>query len=286
MQIIKSDGSRAEYDGEKLRRSILRTGASKHLVDQVVSRAESQIKEGMTTGEIYSMVRAELSKKNKSISSRYNLRAAILKLGPAGFNFEKYVASILNAYKYNAYIPPDELEGSCVRHEVDVIAEKDGRRFFIEAKFRNSFQDSVNLKDTMATWARFLDLVDGAAVGKCLHFDEPWIVTNAQFSDRALQFGVCKGIHMIGWNEPDERPFAGMVDYMTLYPVTVLDTLSDSELEAFAEQGLMLCREVVNIDPAELSSRVGVSESRAQEIVELCAEVVEGDRAEPEEQRA
>ncbi|MDP2631232.1 MAG: ATP cone domain-containing protein [Candidatus Uhrbacteria bacterium] len=286
MMIIKSDGSKVEYDGAKLRRSISRTGARKQLVEDVAADVEAQIKEGMTTGEIYRVVREELKKQSSCFACRYNLRAGILKLGPAGFKFEKYVASILKAYQYNAYVPEDDLEGSCVMHEVDVIAEKNGRRFFIEAKFRNRFQDNVDLKDTMATWSRFLDLVDGAAVGKCPHFDEVWIVTNAQFSDHALKFGVCKGIHMIGWNEPDERPLAGMVDNMTLYPITVLDGMKQSELEAFSEHDIMLCREVVDFDPEELAGKIGFSEERASDVIAQCAEVISEHHAENEPEHA
>ncbi len=276
VQIITSRG-RAPYDESRVRKSIERTGASPKLVDEITTRVSNSVQSGMTTREVYAMVSKELKKSDRCFACRFNLRPAILKFGPAGFKFEKYVASILRAHKYDTRIPSEELQGSCVRHEVDVIAEKDGRRMFIEAKFRNDYSDHVNLKDTMATWSRFLDLVDGAAIGRCVHFDEAWIITNARFSDRAKEFGVCKGIHMIGWNHPEERSFAELVDNTMLYPITVLDELKQSELDAFSKEGIMLCNELSELEPEDIAQRIGISPERARSLVELCSEVTDGE---------
>ncbi len=278
--IIKSGGERVAFDPAKVKRSILRTGASDEVANDVLQKIESKLFDGISTKEIYQLVHASLKDKNICFSCRYDLRAAILRFGPAGFNFEKYVAAVLKAYGWRAENPEEDLDGSCVAHEVDVIAEKDRRRVFIEAKFRNEYKLIVNLKDTMATWSRFLDLVDGAAVGKCPHFDEAWIVTNARFSDRAKQFGVCKGIHMIGWNFPEDYPFSKMVDHLALYPMTVIDDLSQSELESFAEHNLMLCKEVADEDAEELSRRTGISPQRVEEIIATCATVISAENQE------
>ena len=274
MFIIKSSGEKVEFDAQKVKASMMRSGADQKTADAVLGDLKKQLHSGMTTKQVYRIVFDELKKRKSCIACRYDLRNALLRLGPAGYKFEKYVASILNAYGYDAHVPDDEIEGSCVMHEVDVVAEKDNRNIFIEAKFRNRFNDVVNLKDTMATWARFLDLVDGSAVGKCQHFDEAWIVTNARFSDRARQFGICKGIHMIGWNIPQERTFAQMVDRNAVYPVTVLDDLTQAELDKLSNQGIMLCKELTEIDSNELQAKLDVSEPRVLELIKMCSEVI------------
>lgn len=283
MKIIKSHGKSVPYDSQKVRASIIRTGAKPAVADRVVVEVEKRMRDGMTTKELYGMVFEELRKESLCYACRYNLRTAILKMGPAGFKFEKYVAAILRAYKYDARVPEGEMDGSCVKHEIDVIAEKSGRAMFIEAKFRNHFSHNVNLKDTMATWSRFMDLVDGASVGKSMHFDEAWIVTNARFSDRAKQFGVCKGIHMIGWSYPQERSFQGMVDYTTLYPVTVLGDLKEGELEKMSDARMMLCREVADHEPDELAQKIDITPERASDLIDMCALVVDGEHAEVHE---
>lgn len=279
MNIIKSNGDSVAFDSEKVLRSIKRTGAGDSLAREVLDRVELKLTDGMSTRELYKIVRKELGHQNACFACRYNLREAILKLGPAGFKFEKYVASILRAYRYEAMNPEQDIRGACTNHEVDVVAEKEGRKIFIEAKFRNDYRGSVDLKDTMATWSRFIDLVDASSMyDETPHFDECWIVTNARFSDRARQFGVCKGMRMIGWNHPAEMTFSAMVDHVSLYPVTVIDSLQRSELEAFADKGLLICREISEIEPHDLAQRLGFKESRARELVELCGEIVEGEQ--------
>ena len=276
MDVIKSHGKRVPFDKEKVKISIRRSGASEEIVNRVADYAESKAYDGMTTKELYDIVFQELQGEQACFACRYGLRAAILKLGPAGFKFEKYVAAILRAYDYDAHVPDGEFKGSCVFHEIDGIAEKDGRRIMVEAKFRNRYNDRVNLKDTMATWSRFLDLVDGAANEETPKFDEAWLVTNAKFSDRALAFGQCKGMYMVSWNAPKKNSLAHMVDFRSMYPVTVLDKLRQSELEALSRESLLLCREVGKKEPEELERRLGVSDKRAQELVRMCTEVVEG----------
>ncbi len=275
MKIIKSSGERVDYDPQKIRETLLRTGADEKLVDRVVDRVSKRVTRDMATKRLFSIVRRELRRENRSLAQRYNLRNALIKLGPAGFKFEKYVSSILNAYDYAANVPDKDLVGLCVNHEVDVIAEKDGRRIMIEAKFRNRFGDKVRLKDTMATWSRYVDLLDGSRQnGSCPHLDEVWIVTNGSFSDRSLQFGICKGIDMVGWSTK-EHSLATLVDHASLYPITVIDGLRQWELDKFADIGLMLCREVATKDAGRLSGRTGIPRDRMKRIIEQCRQVAD-----------
>ncbi|MDD5252001.1 MAG: ATP cone domain-containing protein [Patescibacteria group bacterium] len=275
MEIVKSDKRRVEYNPDKIRKTLRRAGAKPDLIERVLKNVEAKLKDGMTTKHLYAIVRHELRRASRVIARRYNLRDSLLKLGPAGFKFEKYVASILTAYQYEAETPEDELSGLCVRHEIDVIARKNGRSVMIEAKFRNRLGDTVTLKDTMATWSAYLDLVDGAKSGKCPHFDELWIVTNGRFSERALQFGACRGIRMVGWGG-DEHSLPRLVDHATLYPITVVDDLRQWELDGFASKGLMLCREIADEDPRKLAKQVGLPSERAGKIISSCQAVVAG----------
>lgn len=278
MEVIKANGEHVAFDIQKVRRSIERTGASEGIVQAVLARVEKKLYDGIPTKELYALVREELSRDSVCFSCRYSLRDGILMLGPAGFKFEKYVASLLNAYGYKAYVPEADLQGACVPHEVDVVAEKDSRRMFIEAKFRNRYQDYVNLKDILATWARFLDLVDGASAGKGEYMDEAWLVTNARFSDAARTYGACKGMKLIGWDYPTDRTFASMIDHAGLYPVTVIAGVKKEEIEAMAEKGLMLCRELLTYEPDDLSERLGLRLARAEQIIDSARQVVEGDK--------
>lgn len=280
IKITKSSGEMVPYDEEKVRRSVSRTGADEKTIAAILHEVQKALKPGMGTKEIYAIVRKGLRKEKPWAAARYNLRAAIVRMGPTGFNFEKYVSSILNAYGYRAETP-DSYMGACIRHEVDVTAEKEGRTAFIEAKFRRNFETTITIKDVLATWARYLDLVDGARIGQCPHFDEAWVVTNARFTDQCLKYGHCKNMVLIGWNHPRERTLAMMVDLNALYPLTVIDELTEDELSAFSRAGLMLCREVAQLPLEEVKQATGIANERLETIAEICTGVVNGDHPSP-----
>ncbi len=275
--ITKGNGQVVPFEKNKLAATLQRAGTDKKTIQEVLRVIQPKIKHKMKTSQIAQMVHFELEQRKPWAAARLNLRDAIRNLGPAGYNFEKYVASILNAYGYKAETP-HELQGACVKHEVDVTAEKDGRTAFIEAKFRHDFRGTVAVKDTLATWARFLDLVDGSNVGLCQHFDEAWIVTNARFTDQSLKYGHCKNMMLIGWNHPRERTFASMVDQQTLYPITVMKDLTKKEIEALAKADLMLCRDLESFDLDQLRSKTGLSAKRMDQIAHTCSDIIHGDR--------
>jgi hypothetical protein len=275
IQIIKANGEPSVFNPQKVLGSIQRTGADKATAEQVLHAVEKKLKDGMHTKQIYQMVREELTKQQPWAAARYNLRDAINKMGPAGYNFEQYVASVLEAYGYVTETP-DTYQGACVSHEIDVTAEKDGRRIFIEAKFRRDYAGTVNIKDTLATWSRFLDLVDGSKIGLCPHFDEVWIVTNGRFTDQSLKYGHCKNIHLVGWNHPSENSFAHMVDVNALYPITIIDDLAPSEITNFAKAGLMLCREISAHSQEELHKMTNIPRNRLETIMTTCEPIMKG----------
>ncbi|MFH2062927.1 MAG: ATP cone domain-containing protein [bacterium] len=275
MEIVKSTGERVPFDPKKIQATIRRAGGSEQLSERVLQRVIPKVRNGMATKRLLAIVRKELRRENRLLAQRYNLRDGLMRLGPAGFKFEKYVASILNAYGWQAMVPEREYVGRCVSHEVDIVANRNGTCVMIEAKFRNRFADTVTLRDTMAAWARFSDLEDGHRDSRsCPHIDESWIVTNGEFTDRAQKFGQCKGLKMVGWS--GDESLAQMVDHAALYPVTVIDGLRQWELDRLAHSDLMLCREVAEEDPKKLSGRLRLSRARTKQIWEQCRAITDG----------
>ena len=273
MYIVKSTGESELFSEEKLRGGLQRAGVPTHLLDRVVNAVSERVRNGTSTKRIAALVNEQLARESRASMYRYTLHDALLKLGPAGFKFEKYVGAILQAYGYEVDYP-EELHGACVDHEVDIVARKDGRTVMIEAKFRNDFQYFVRLKDTMATWARFQDLNDGAKLGRCPKFDEAWIVTNGRISTRSEKFGACKGIRMLGWKYPKGASLATYVDHTSLYPVTVLHELTPRELERLSDRDLLLCRQVAKLTPKRLAKTAKLPSGRATKIIETCRQIL------------
>ncbi len=267
LNVIKSNGQSQPFNRERIRRTVLRSGASEEITNRIASEVEKEVHDGMRTGEIYDMVISLLEREAPAASRRYDLRNAILRLGPAGFDFEKYIAELLAAYGYKTELPPI-LEGVCVTHEVDVLAAKDGRTAMIEAKLRQELGIFITIKDTMSTWARFLDLVDSSKIGKAPHLDECWLVTNSRFSTDSIKFGHCKNMVMLSWDHPRERPLPRWIDEIGLYPVTILKSIDSSKLKTFSNANIMLLRDLVKLPPEELEKLLSLPADTVKKLIE------------------
>ena len=252
----------------------MRSGASEATADKIADEVEKNVREGTRTKEIYDMVVRLLEQEAPAASRRYDLRNAILRLGPAGFDFEKYIAALLAAYGYKTELPPI-LEGICITHEVDVLATKDGRVAMIEAKLRQELGIFITIKDTMSTWARFLDLVDASKVGKTPHLDECWIMTNSRFSTQSIQYGHCKNMVMLSWDHPRERPLPRWIDEIGLYPVTILKSVDATKLNAFSEANIMLLRDLVKMPPENLEKSLALPKETVAKLIEEAKMILE-----------
>lgn len=270
--IIKASGAAVLFDVGRIRSSVLRAGATPAQAEEVVHEVGKAAHAGMATRDVAVLVKDALTRRNIGAAWRYGLRAALLRLGPAGFQFEKYVAALWAAQGYATELP-EEFEGGCVRHEVDVVARKGGRAFALEVKFRNRAGDIVNLKDVMAAYARYVDLLDGAALRRCPHFDEFWIVTNGGFSERGERFGRCKGLRLIGWNYPEGRGLARIIDHLGFYPLTIVPDLTKREFEAFTQADSVLCKDLLGSEAVELAHRTGLPQSRVEELIDIAAQL-------------
>ncbi len=257
--ITKADGSRQRFSMRKLERSIRRSGASRSVARMTVERVARQLRDGMTTAQIFALVRQFLQRgREHGAAARYTLKDAMHRLGPAGYDFEKYVAEILRAYGYDAVLP-DLIHGMCVEHEVDVVARRDGETAMAECKYRNAPGLHVHLKDVMATWARYEDLREAHAKRRHrFNFTECWIVCNTKITGDGLRFGTCKGMRLIGWQYPRDAGLERMIEEKHLYPITVLRTVTPPVQERLASAGIMLCHDLTAVDSATLARRTGL----------------------------
>jgi transcriptional regulator NrdR family protein len=93
--VTKASGEREPFDVEKLRRTCERAGASKKLAAQVAAAVEKKVYDGIPTKEILDLILKELEKEKPYIAARYDLKGAIMRLGPAGFMFEQVLGELL-----------------------------------------------------------------------------------------------------------------------------------------------------------------------------------------------
>ena len=262
--IIKSDGVRELFDPAKLERSLRKIGTAKETADMIVAEVESNLKEGHTTREIYHQAFALLKKHQRPVAVRYSLKRAIADLGPSGFPFEKFIAQIFRARGYDT-LTDQIVMGTCVPHEMDIVAWKEGELIMIEAKFHTDFASRSDLKVALYIKARFEDLQNSIFKygGKERKLTKGMLITNTNFSTTAIQYGECAHLNMVGWNYPRDNNLHHMIEDFGLVPVTALTTLTQTEKKMFLANDIVLAKQLKNFD---LLKSYGLADTRAKAI--------------------
>lgn len=245
MRIKKTDGSLEAFDSQKLMASLVRSGAAPEVAADVATHIERELKDEMPTSHIYRHAFELLRKHTRPVAVSYSLRHAIAELGPSGFPFEKFVAEIYKASGYET-VTGVIVQGKCVPHEMDVVAWKGDELIFIEAKFHNEFDMKSDLKVALYVKARFDDLKgrEYGFGGKSRKLSHALLVTNTKFTSTAIDYGVCAGLSMIGWNYPANGNLHHMIEGAGLHPITAISSLSSAEKKELINQGKVLCRSV------------------------------------------
>ena len=246
VKVLKASGEYEEFSEEKVRSSLQRAGVDEKTRDAIIERLKDKLFDGISTKEIYSLVFGWLKEKIPHLASRYNLKKAIMELGPSGYPFERFVAGILSQNGYQTVIN-QEIQGQCVSHETDVIAKKENKLFMIECKFHNKAGTKTNVKKALYIYARFLDVKNSTidTFGKQSKIDEAWLVTNTKLTSRAVTYCRCVNLKAISWNYPPGESLRDLVEKSNLHPLTCLASLSQQEKQRVLEQGSVFCREFV-----------------------------------------
>ncbi|WP_366186862.1 restriction endonuclease [Flavobacterium ovatum] len=273
MKVRRQSGDSVDYDPEKLKRSLLNSGASVIVVDKILQKLTNEVYDGITTKNIYKKAFSLLKKNANFHAARYNVKTAIHLLGPAGFYFEQYIARIFESEKYEA-ITNLTLQGRCVSHEVDVLVKKNDRIAMIECKFHGSKEAASDVKVPMYILSRYNDLkqVSHKIFSQKDQISECWIATNNRFTSDAKDFAICNDIKLLSWDYPKDNSIKVKNYRDCLYPVTCLTTITLAEKEKLLSLGVILARDLTT-SPEKLSE-IMISPRREKnilkEVTELC----------------
>jgi hypothetical protein len=272
MWIRKASGELEKFDPKKIKKTCLRAGASPDLANNIVKQVTRRIKKGMTTKDVLNITLGILRKHIPDVARRYDLKGALLRLGPAGFPFEHLFAEILKEHGYGAVVHKI-LKGHCIEHEIDIVATKPVRAhaslnqpplkyFMVECKYHNSPGVFTGVKDILYTYARFLDLKEGWKEGKCQKFDKPWLVSNTKFSSDTIAFANCRKIKLTGWKYPVGNSLEDLIEKKNLYPITMMKKLDRKAQIKLSKVGLMLCRDLLKRDVGKLNQLTGIPKTK------------------------
>lgn len=255
------------FSKQKFVQSMIRSGAERKLALTIAEEVLQTAYDGISTKEIYRIGFERLRKHSGHLAARYQLKTAIMELGPSGFPFEKFIGEILKRMGYAVQVGVI-VKGKCVNHEIDVIAEKDEQHFMIECKYHNHRGTVSGVKIPLYIQSRFLDVQSTwvKLAGHADKFHQGWLVTNTRFTGDAIQYGTCIGLNLIGWDYPAKGNLKGLIDSLGLYPITCLTTLRSAEKTFLLNNNIVLCKEVCK-NPDWLKS-AGISAERINKILE------------------
>lgn len=272
VDIVKSSGERVKFSLDKLRGSLKRVGADNVTVNQIINTIKNELYEGISTKEIYNRSFAMLKSNNSCLASKYKLKKAIYELGPTGFPFERFISAILKYSGYETKID-QVLQGQCVPHEIDVIAQKNNETAIIECKFHNVPGLKCNVKIPLYIHSRYNDVKAHWETNKNnTKLTNGWVVTNTRFTQDALQYGKCAQLYLLSWDYPKNNAIKDRIDRLGLYPITVSNLLSQREKQFLLNRDVVLCRELIG-DVFYLD-HLGISKARKsrilKEIKDIC----------------
>jgi hypothetical protein len=229
--IVKANGERQVFSERKLRSSLRRARVRKNTIDSIVNTIKREIREGATTQDITKRAFELLRKDRHSEAARYNLRNAIMALGPNGFPFETLVGEIFRAQGFAVDVGVVD-RGWCTEHEIDVSARKGAQHVLAECKFHNERGVKSDLKVALYVHARFMDLErwhEHTRPDKS-RFHEGWLVTNTKLTWHAIEYAECAGLKMLAWNYPKKGSLRDILLESGVHPITCLETLSKKDV--------------------------------------------------------
>lgn len=266
--IIKSDGSRVIYDPAKLITALQNSGADEKQSRQIAWQIEKKLYDGIPSRKIYQMAYSLLNrKKAHRAAGRYRLKKAIFELGPTGHPFELFVSRLFESFGYQVKTG-QVVSGKCVEHEVDVVATRKKEKVIIECKFHSDYRAKTNVQVPLYIHSRFEDIKEKwIAEGQFTDMNiRGFVVTNARFTKDAIAFAECAGLGLISWDYPKNGSLKYFTDKSGLHPLTSLRTLNKGQKKELLEEGIVLCRELINNE--DLLKKLRLAEKQIRRVLD------------------
>ena len=115
MLITKASGDKVQFNKKKYEESIKRVGITVADAKEIRSHIYQDLYPEVSSDKIFQKTHQILKRKNKVFAAKYSLKRAVMKLGPGGYFFERYMAAVLSAYgyktRYNQFVM-----GKCTEH--------------------------------------------------------------------------------------------------------------------------------------------------------------------------
>ncbi len=212
IQVTKASGELEPLSLDKVRGSLSRAGAQDTTIDKILLELKPKLYDKIPTREIYSQVFKLLSSYQPKEAQRYQLKPALMQLGPSGHPFETFIGELFKAMGYQTQTR-QVIPGKCVSHEIDVVAQKGKETFLIECKFHNRSGARCDIKTALYVQARFEDIAQKYPGV----YRQIWLVTNTKLTTQAIEYGRCQNMGLLAWRYPESDGIEQLIHKFNLY---------------------------------------------------------------------
>ena len=167
-------------------------------------------------------------------------------MGPTGYPFERLISALLKKKGYSTKVSV-VLNGKCVTHEIDVLAEKDGVAYVVECKFHTDSKAVSNVKIPLYINSRFLDVQEQWNTDPLhkTYLKQGWLVTNTRFTQDAIDYARCVGLTLLSWDYPKNNGIKANIDSYGLFPISTLTRLTKKEKQQLIAKDIILVDELL-----------------------------------------
>lgn len=239
-RILKASGRPEVFSKKKLYRSLERTGLPPKECELIAKKVSSEVGEGSPTKDIYNKTYKLVRETSHLATVHYSLKKSLFELGPEGHHFEIFVSKYFETIGFSTETCRT-LQGKFVKHEVDVIATKNGEEHFCECKFHNHSGTKNDVKVTLYVKSRWDDLKEGPDGKRLKTF---YIASNTSFSVDAISYAQGTGLKLLGVNMPEGESFLDKIKKLKLYPVTSLRRIPKFILKELLLRKIVVANEV------------------------------------------
>jgi len=101
---------------------------------------------------------------------------------------------------------------------------------------------------------------------------EKWLVTNTKFTDKAVKYGECNNLKMMGWNYPQNGNLQHIIEKYSLHPITSLSSLSHNQKKDLIGRGALLCSDLTKTP--QFLHDIGADDTLVAKVLEECQVII------------
>lgn len=197
IKVTKASGETEDFNEEKVIRSLRYAQVPTDVAKEALECVKEKLTDKISTHLIYAYLHEFLRHRSYlNYSFNYDLKRAIMRLGPTGYPFEKFIAKVLSVKGYQTQVGV-VLNGKCVSHEIDIEATYQNEHYFVECKFHHQSGIKTDIQVALYTQARFEDIKSSPELVSHHEDHQSWLITNTAVTKDVVDYAKCVAMRVL-----------------------------------------------------------------------------------------